>query len=121
VDSKATLHSRSPWVHKIDRILPRTETNINNPKKLSCGVLAGLCQCRALEFTHEIHPESVQQISCVSAPAELRGSVFGIFNPTRGISMLLASFVAVFLWQVSGPGATFISGTILPHLRQSVA
>jgi MFS family permease len=69
-----------------------------------------------LEFTHGIHPEPIQQIGCNSAPAELRGSAFGIFNLTCGISMLLASFVAGYLWQVSAPRAIFFGGTIFAAL-----
>ena len=47
-----------------------------------------------------------------TAPAELRGSAFGIFNLTSGISMLLASVIAGSLWQVIGPQATFFAGAI---------
>src|SRR3972149_11656061 len=49
-----------------------------------------------------------------TAPAELRGSAFGIFNLTSGISMLAASATAGVLWQVIGPQATFIAGAIFP-------
>jgi MFS family permease len=45
-----------------------------------------------------------------SAPEELRGTAFGIFNLTTGISMLVASVVAGSLWQVVGPQATFFAG-----------
>ena len=51
-----------------------------------------------------------------TAPAELRGSAFGIFNLTSGISMLVASVTAGFLWQVIGPQATFIAGAIFAAL-----
>jgi len=47
-----------------------------------------------------------------SAPAELRGSAFGIFNLTSGISTLAASVMAGLLWQVIGPQATFFAGAI---------
>lgn len=47
-----------------------------------------------------------------TAPAELRGSAFGIFNLTSGISMLAASVMAGLLWQVIGPQATFFAGAI---------
>jgi MFS family permease len=45
-----------------------------------------------------------------TAPEELRGTAFGIFNLTTGISMLVASVVAGSLWQVVGPQATFFAG-----------
>jgi hypothetical protein len=38
-----------------------------------------------------------------AAPAELRGTAFGIFNLVSGISVLMASVVAGVLWQVLGP------------------
>jgi MFS family permease len=47
-----------------------------------------------------------------SAPADLRGSAFGIFNLTSGMSMLVASVMAGLLWQVIGPQATFFAGAI---------
>jgi len=45
-----------------------------------------------------------------NTPADLRGSAFGIFNLTSGISMLVASVIAGLLWQVIGPQATFFAG-----------
>ena len=45
-----------------------------------------------------------------TAPADLRGSVFGIFYFTGGIAMLIASVVAGALWDAIGPGATFLAG-----------
>jgi len=51
-----------------------------------------------------------------SSPADLRGTAFGIFNLTSGISMLIASVVAGLLWQLIGPSATFIAGAIFAAL-----
>jgi MFS family permease len=51
-----------------------------------------------------------------TAPADLRGSAFGIFNLVSGVAMLLASIVAGFLWQLIGPSATFIAGAIFAGL-----
>ena len=45
-----------------------------------------------------------------TAPAELRGTAFGIFNLASGISTLAASVIAGVLWQVIGPQATFFAG-----------
>lgn len=45
-----------------------------------------------------------------AAPAELRGTAFGIFNLVAGISLLLASGVAGWLWDAHGPATTFYAG-----------
>jgi MFS family permease len=45
-----------------------------------------------------------------TAPAELRGTAFGFFNLTSGVSMLVASVIAGLLWQSVGPQATFLAG-----------
>jgi MFS family permease len=45
-----------------------------------------------------------------NAPAELRGTAFGIFNLVSGVALLLASVVAGLLWELVGPPATFIAG-----------
>jgi MFS family permease len=44
------------------------------------------------------------------APAELRGSAFGLFNLATGIALLAASVVAGLLWDKIGANATFVSG-----------
>jgi MFS family permease len=45
-----------------------------------------------------------------TAPPELRGTGFGLFNLAAGVAMLLASVVAGLLWDVAGPAATFLAG-----------
>lgn len=45
-----------------------------------------------------------------AAPAELRGTAFGMFNLVTGVALLLASVIAGALWDVSGPQATFFAG-----------
>lgn len=47
-----------------------------------------------------------------AAPAELRGTAFGVFNLITGVVLLLASVVAGALWDVSGPQATFLAGAV---------
>jgi MFS family permease len=42
-----------------------------------------------------------------SAPKDLRGSAFGIFNMLRGLVLLAASVTAGLLWDQIGPQATF--------------
>jgi MFS family permease len=45
-----------------------------------------------------------------SAPADLRGTAFGVFNLVSGVALLLASVAAGALWDGLGPAATFIAG-----------
>ena len=45
-----------------------------------------------------------------AAPADLRGTAFGLFNLMSGGAMLLASVLAGGLWDVWGPAATFYAG-----------
>jgi MFS family permease len=45
-----------------------------------------------------------------SAPADLRGTAFGVFNLVCGIALLVASVLAGWLWDTFGPGLTFYAG-----------
>jgi len=51
-----------------------------------------------------------------TAPAELRGTAFGIFNLVNGIALLLASVIAGALWSALGASATFIAGATFAAL-----
>jgi MFS family permease len=42
-----------------------------------------------------------------TAPAELRGTAFGLFNLVSGVAMLIASVLAGFLWDRLGAAVTF--------------
>lgn len=44
------------------------------------------------------------------APADLRGTAFGVFNLVGGIALLLASMLAGLLWDSVGPAWTFYAG-----------
>ncbi len=46
-----------------------------------------------------------------TAPGDLRGTAFGIFNLVSGGSLLLASVIAGSLWSMFGASATFIAGS----------
>jgi MFS family permease len=46
-----------------------------------------------------------------TAPADLRGTAFGIFNLVTGGALLLASVIAGSLWSMFGASATFIAGS----------
>jgi len=48
-----------------------------------------------------------------SAPKDLRGSAFGIFNMLRGLVLLAASIIAGLLWDRLGPQATFGFASVL--------
>ena len=45
-----------------------------------------------------------------TAPAQLRGTAFGLFNLVSGIALLLASVIAGALWSAFGAPATFLAG-----------
>lgn len=51
-----------------------------------------------------------------TAPAELRGTAFGVFHMVGGICLLLASLAAGALWQAIGPAATFGVGAVAAAL-----
>lgn len=51
-----------------------------------------------------------------TAPAELRGTGFGIYNLISGVALLLSSFIAGILWNVFGAPATFLSGAVFAML-----
>lgn len=44
------------------------------------------------------------------APADLRGTAFGVFNLVSGLALLVASAIAGWLWDVFGPVMTFGAG-----------
>jgi len=45
-----------------------------------------------------------------TAPGDLRGTAFGMFNLITGAATLLASLIAGALWDVIGPASTFLAG-----------
>jgi MFS family permease len=45
-----------------------------------------------------------------TAPPELRGTAYGVFNLTTGLALLLASVIAGALWDLAGPQGTFLAG-----------
>jgi len=47
-----------------------------------------------------------------AAPADLRGTAFGMYNLLTGIVALVASALAGALWTVYGPSETFIAGAV---------
>jgi MFS family permease len=55
-----------------------------------------------------------------AAPADLRGTAFGLFNLVSGVAMLAASAVAGLLWQRFGAAATFQAGAAFCLLSLAV-
>lgn len=51
-----------------------------------------------------------------TAPAELRGTAFGVFNLVTGGALLAASVIAGLLWDGLGPKTTFLAGASLALL-----
>ena len=51
-----------------------------------------------------------------TAPAELRGTTFGMFNLVTGLALLVASVIAGALWDVVGPQGTFLAGAVFTVL-----
>jgi MFS family permease len=45
-----------------------------------------------------------------AAPAEARGTAFGVFNLVTGVVLIGASLLAGWLWDAHGPAATFYAG-----------
>lgn len=45
-----------------------------------------------------------------TAPPELRGTAYGVFNLLGGLALLAASVLAGALWDIFGPRATFLTG-----------
>jgi predicted phage tail protein len=51
-----------------------------------------------------------------TAPEELLGTAFGVFNLVSGAALLLASVVAGALWSAIGAAATFLAGAVFAML-----
>lgn len=51
-----------------------------------------------------------------TAPDDLRGTAFGLFNLVSGVAMLLASVIAGVLWARLGAQATFVAGGVFALL-----
>lgn len=47
-----------------------------------------------------------------TAPMDLRGTAYGVFNLVSGMAMLLASGFAGWLWDRHGPSSTFYAGAV---------
>jgi MFS family permease len=55
-----------------------------------------------------------------TAPADLRGTAFGLFSLVAGVAAIVASVVAGALWDAVGPQVTFIVGAVLTALALAI-
>jgi MFS family permease len=55
-----------------------------------------------------------------TAPADLRGTAFGLFSLVTGVATVVASVVAGALWDQVGPQITFIAGAVFTALALAV-
>ncbi len=55
-----------------------------------------------------------------TAPAQLRGTAFGVFNLVSGLAMLAASVIAGGLWDFIGPDGTFLAGAAFTAIALAV-
>lgn len=51
-----------------------------------------------------------------TAPADLRGTAYGVFNLVCGVAMLIASALAGLLWDQLGASSTFLAGLVFAVL-----
>jgi MFS family permease len=51
-----------------------------------------------------------------TAPLELRGTAYGMFNLITGLALLAASVLAGALWDLIGPQGTFLAGALFATL-----
>jgi predicted MFS family arabinose efflux permease len=51
-----------------------------------------------------------------TAPEDLRGTAFGLFNLVSGGALLIASVLAGWLWQSFGATSTFLAGAVFSGL-----
>jgi MFS family permease len=55
-----------------------------------------------------------------AAPADLRGTAFGVFNLASGLAMLVASALAGLLWDLFGAASTFLAGAVFSALAAAL-
>jgi MFS family permease len=51
-------------------------------------------------------------VYAATAPSDLRGTAYGLFNLVSGVAMLLASVLAGWLWDRLGASFTFYAGAV---------
>ncbi len=77
------------------------------------GVLAGA----ALWGVHMALTQGLlSALVAAVAPADLRGTAFGLFSLASGVALLIASALAGWLWDAAGPRYTFYAGALFTVL-----
>jgi MFS family permease len=55
-----------------------------------------------------------------AAPSHLKGTAFGVFNLTTGVTVLAGNVLAGWLWEAHGSATTFLGGAVLSCLAMAV-
>lgn len=103
--------------------------SMNHTRMLQAGLLVLIAADITLALSHHwstlligvglwgIHMGMTQGLLAAmiahTAPAELRGTAFGMFNLISGIALLLASTSAGILWETMGAASTFYAGAVI--------
>lgn len=103
--------------------------SMNHSRMLQAGLLVLIAADITLALSHHwstlligvglwgIHMGMTQGLLAAmiahTAPAELRGTAFGMFNLISGIALLLASAGAGILWETMGAASTFYAGAVI--------
>lgn len=103
--------------------------SMNHTRMLQAGLLVLIAADITLALSHHwstlligvglwgIHMGMTQGLLAAmiahTAPAELRGTAFGMFNLISGIALLLASTGAGILWETLGAASTFYAGAVI--------
>ena len=103
------------WAGFIDRMSSRTLLAAGLVALIAAGAVLGMATTLAAVAAGValwgLHMGLTQGLLAAmvahAAPAELRGTAFGVFNLAMGLAMLLASAIAGALWHYVGPAATF--------------
>lgn len=81
------------------------------------GTIAGIAAGVALWGLHMgLTQGLLATLVADTAPAELRGTAYGMFNLVTGIALLAASVTAGALWDAVGPQGTFLAGAAFAAL-----
>ena len=110
-----------------DRLSPRTLMVFGLGVLTAADVVLALAASPAVAFIGAalwgLHMALTQgllaKLVADTAPSELRGTAFGIFNLVSGGALLLASVIAGALWTACGAAATFIAGAAFAALAAS--
>ena len=103
-----------------DRVSPRTLLLLGLVLLIAADLLLAAAQSPTLVFAGAalwgLHMALTQgllaKLVADTAPADLLGTGFGIFNLVSGAALLLASVIAGSLWSAFGASATFAAGAV---------